>query len=521
MKSALIVNATAGSGKTTTIVNGLHIASKVMKASDLPFTPSHEQQEIWSWIGKRITPQSDVIVCAFNNAIADELKERLKFGTATTIHSLGCRVLRENGIKLGRPDNFKTANLYQQFCGVKMMKELSKVQLSILDDVKELVKLCKDNVVTEEEIDIDLLEALALDAEYSFTSSAEACIDAVKHVITEGSILAPQTANVKHTAFSKAKPVKGITLDFDDMIYLPARYGFSIKADCILVDEAQDLSYGKLKLITNQDCSTFVFVGDPNQAIFAFAGAQTDSFDKIKESMDVVDTLPLSYTYRCGKRIVEEAQKIVGDAINAGDTNPEGVVDSIEEAAMQLVEGDMLVSRVNAPLMKIAWRLVKEKKHCTVVGRSIGAGLVKLINKLTKKQNVDVIELCQLVEEWREHQVKLLQMKRYNTEARQIAVNDQADCIVTLADECKTSDDLLNFVRQIFNDKERGTIRLSSIHRAKGLEASTVYFFNPKNVPHFMAKTKEAIKQEYNLKFVAITRAIDKLVYVMIPEKEK
>jgi len=188
---------------------------------------------------------------------------------------------------------------------------------------------------------------------------------------------------------------------------------------------------------------------------------------------------------------------------------------------MDLRIGEMLVSRVNAPLMQIAWKLVKANKPVQVVGRNIGTGLVRLINKLTDKQSVDAVALCKLVEDWRDHQIKLLQTKKYDTESRQIAIGDQADCICTIATNCKTSAEVLSFIQQIFNDVEKGTIRLSSIHRAKGLEADSVYFYNPRNVPHPLAKTEEAKKQEWNLKFVAVTRAIHKLVYVMVPEKTK
>jgi len=676
---ALSVEATAGSGKTTTIVDGLSYA----KNNQMPakYKPSDEQLAIWDWIDNEVDMNREVVVCAFSNAIADELKKRLTFGTATTIHSLGCRIMRENGVKIGRPDNWKTANLYQKYVGAKNLKDLTKLQREILDDVKELVKLCKDNVITEDVVTEELLAVLAMDGEYSFSTSAAACVDAVKYILEVGSQIV--YAGPKANAFSRSASLKSTEIDFDDMIYLPVRNGWTIKADMIITDEClpgwtpvmlgsggskalqdvmvgdvvrsfdvttgkaknckvtatqkianrkplvkvrvqhnhktkgnyagnfvvctidhkiwtvnngwiyagdlkvgetvivetaaettqkgkisavgcpdgkscpmpatvisvdktyisenyvyditvkdchnfyangilvhncQDLSPAKLKLVANQDCSRYVMVGDPNQAIFAFAGSMTDSFSKIAGAFDKVEVLPLSYTYRCGKTIVAEAQKIVGNAINAGETNPEGEVCHIEAADMDLQIGDMLVSRVNAPLMRIAWKLVKANKPVQVVGRNIGTGLTRLINKLTDKQTVDAVTLCQLVEDWRDHQIKLLQTKKYDTESRQIAIGDQADCICTIATNCKTSAEVLSFIQQIFNDVEKGTIRLSSIHRAKGLEADRVYFYNPRNVPHPLAKTEEAKKQEWNLKFVAVTRAIHKLVYVKVPE---
>jgi len=59
-------------------------------------------------------------------------------------------------------------------------------------------------------------------------------------------------------------------------------------------------------------------------------------------------------------------------------------------------------------------------------------------------------------------------------------------------------------------------IKLSSIHKAKGLEAHRVFFLRPKGgeCPHPMAKTGWQRGQEQNLLYVAITRAIEELVYV-------
>jgi hypothetical protein len=62
--------------------------------------------------------------------------------------------------------------------------------------------------------------------------------------------------------------------------------------------------------------------------------------------------------------------------------------------------------------------------------------------------------------------------------------------------------------------------KLTSIHRAKGLEASRVLLLRPEKLPHPMAKTKWAKEQEMNLKYVAITRAIDEFVYVRTEERE-
>jgi superfamily I DNA/RNA helicase len=511
---ALIVNATAGSGKTTTIVDGLtYCVSDRSITKDLRYKPSDEQLAIWEWMKERIDGTKDVVFLAFNKSIAEELSDRITHGTASTIHSLGYKILRSAGVKCNKPNTWKTINLYCQYMNIDDIKSLDKEGRDILDDVKELVKMCKDQLLTEDNVSPDELKMMCITRQYEPSADYSVLAPAVKYIIEEGS---------KVKTGIMAKPIE---IDFDDMIYLPARYGYKTAFDVMLIDEAQDLSHGKLQLILNQDCDTYIFIGDPNQAIYGFAGADTQSFASIEASIDNVTTLPLSYTYRCGKAIVLEAQKIVGNAINYGTTNPEGKVVTTNEEDMELTEGDMLVSRVNAPLMSIAWKLVKERKNVKVIGRDIGKGLIKLINKIRgkgKNKIEGINELVLGVEGWRRKEIDKLTAKMSDTDAQQIIVNDQADCIVQIACECDSIEEMVMFISGLFDDSDvKKCIRLSSIHRSKGLEASKVFFYNPGNVPHPMAKTEEAKIQEMNLKFVAITRAINELIYVTPRDAKK
>ncbi|KKK71001.1 hypothetical protein LCGC14_2918360, partial [marine sediment metagenome] len=54
------------------------------------------------------------------------------------------------------------------------------------------------------------------------------------------------------------------------------------------------------------------------------------------------------------------------------------------------------------------------------------------------------------------------------------------------------------------------------VHKAKGLEAKRVFILQPKGaeMPHKMAKSKWQIEQEWNCLYIAITRAIEELIYV-------
>jgi DNA helicase-2/ATP-dependent DNA helicase PcrA len=77
--------------------------------------------------------------------------------------------------------------------------------------------------------------------------------------------------------------------------------------------------------------------------------------------------------------------------------------------------------------------------------------------------------------------------------------------------------DVDTVLKEIFTDKPPVTphIVMSTVHKAKGLEADRVFILRPDLMPHPLAKGHDELIQEDNLHYVAITRAQKRLVYVM------
>jgi superfamily I DNA/RNA helicase len=73
----------------------------------------------------------------------------------------------------------------------------------------------------------------------------------------------------------------------------------------------------------------------------------------------------------------------------------------------------------------------------------------------------------------------------------------------------------------MFGETSGGVVTLSTIHKAKGLEAERVFILDAWRLPSFYAKLPHQLEQEYNLLYVAITRAQRELYYVEFPRKEK
>jgi len=77
-----------------------------------------------------------------------------------------------------------------------------------------------------------------------------------------------------------------------------------------------------------------------------------------------------------------------------------------------------------------------------------------------------------------------------------------------------TPDRFISACEEIFSDDTHSGIILSSVHRAKGLEAERVFILKPELMPHPLATSEQELQQEMNIKYVAITRAKKELYIV-------
>jgi ATP-dependent exoDNAse (exonuclease V) beta subunit len=85
-----------------------------------------------------------------------------------------------------------------------------------------------------------------------------------------------------------------------------------------------------------------------------------------------------------------------------------------------------------------------------------------------------------------------------------------------LSDGINQTEELIKRIDEIFpkGDKKGTGIALSTIHKAKGLEANNVYIVCPSLMPSKAAQKDWEIRQEQNLMYVAYTRAKDTLGFI-------
>jgi superfamily I DNA/RNA helicase len=369
--------------------------------------------------------------------------------------------------------------------------------------VKEAVRLCKSFMLTGSRAELDYLFGRFTSIDTS-GGAGEICYD-----------LVPQVLRINNSYNGIVK----YGIDFTDMIYLPSALEMPIEQfDLNVVDEAQDLNTAQqfLAIGATAEGGKILFIGDPFQAIMGFTGADVDSMDNfetmIKDTIGDVDTLPLTISLRCTKSAARLARTIVED-FDVLPNAKEGILRVIDEEqlyAMEdvLVPGTMVTSRMNAPLLRLAWQLTKMRVPVKVQGIDFAEGLKYLV---VKSRCIHTKDLLVWLDKWAEHELDRLAKKKDGGGAQAELVADKKDCLVTLAEGTTYVHQIETIIDELFTDldPESGTQRdfvvLSSIHRAKGLEATKVVCW-PAHGPHPLAKQDWEVRQEMHLLYVQWTR---------------
>lgn len=509
----VIVRARAGTGKTTTLVGALEVllGGTPKAANGTPITPSEQQRAVWDAVALSRGFAKSVCFVAFNRSIADELKRRVPAGVdAMTNHGLGFRAVTAAFGKV-RVNEYRVDDVVAELLGTNS-KDLRKRRPGLVPVVKELVGLCKMNLLAGTEDDCGTL-----------AGHYDVDLDGVKwHEVVD---LVPKV-------LERCKDVrKDMQIDYDDMVWLPVALGLPVRRyDLGMVDEFQDTNRCQQALV-KMAFKRIVACGDDRQAIYGFAGADATAMDRFIDEMGETDrgvtVIPLTVTRRCGKAIVAEARKIVPD-FEAHESNPDGAVRELTGVfddhgvrrpgkGYDAASGDMVLCRTNAPLVSECFRFIRAGVKANIQGRDVAKGLIRTVEKLKAET---VAGLVAALGDWLEDETRKETAKKNPSDAKLLALTDRHDCLICFTEGLlanSRTQDVVDRINAVFtDDKQAAGIRLSSIHKAKGLEARRVFLLEPgaATVPHPMAKKAWAVDQEWNLRYVAITRAIEELVFV-------
>lgn len=308
-------------------------------------------------------------------------------------------------------------------------------------------------------------------------------------------------------------------IDFLDQLYMPVVFRAPFprgKYANLIVDEAQDLGpleHAMIELSLGKN-GRLIAAGDHHQAIYGWRGAHSDSMFRLQEKTSA-EELPLTITFRCPRAVVKEANRIVPE-FEAAPEAPDGLV---ERWNSNWIPGDLscwglgntaILCRNNKPLFKLAMQLIKGKVSCRMEGRDIGKNIKRIVQDVTHGETVPSAKLIGLVDTWmNDKRERYLAKGDFPKVAK---VEDQAASIIAVAEECSDSGAVVKIIDDLFGRHSAG-ITLSTIHKAKGLEWQNVFILNEDLIGKH-ASAEWAKEQEENLRYVAITRAMQRLVYI-------
>lgn len=456
-----VIEAVAGSGKTTTLVKALEYTD----------------------------PKAKVGFIAFNKHIADELKDRAPSHVhVSTLHSLGYMNARNalgNSLKV---NEWKLYDLWDE--RIDPFTENNEIKPTAV----KLVNLCKATLRVPNQENIDWLVD-----RYSIDVNGD--LDKIYDL----------TQKLYHVSVNEKE-----TLDYTDMVFWTAQGEFPVtQFDVLFTDESQDFGVMDAQAVLHsvKPNGRVIGVGDRNQSLYGFRGADVDAIPNLISSLNAT-VLPLSISYRCHKGAIRLAQQLVPQ-IEWREDAPEGIVKGLD-ALPNCIPGDMILCRINAPLVAPCFDLIRRGIKASIRGRDIGNGLVQMLKRGEKMAQSSMISnvmgtLSQYVAR------ETVKLRRARKEVRASSLEDSLETLIALSDNCSTVADVRRKIQQVFSD-DKASVVFSSVHRAKGLEAKRVFILRPDLMPFPKAEQAWELQQERNVKYVALTRPKEELYFVSAKE---
>lgn len=270
----MLVLAGAGSGKTKVLTN-----------------------RIANLIDNGISP-ANILAITFTNKAAKEMKDRVfnLIGNdaymiqISTFHSLGLKILKENYEKLGYDKNFVVIDSDDALTVIKkIMKDMNlSPQYYNAKNIRNKISSAKNELM-------DLQSFANLEYDKNIVKIYEKYLEKLK---------------------------LNNSVDFDDLLILPIRLfreypsvleSYQERYKYILIDEYQDTNecqYIFSKMLAKKYKNIFV-VGDNDQAIYAFRGANYKNILNFEKDYPNCKTILLEENYRSTKTILNAANSVI------------------------------------------------------------------------------------------------------------------------------------------------------------------------------------------------------------------
>lgn len=478
----IIVQAVAGAGKTTTLVE---CVNRILQ---------HD-------------PNKQIMLLAHNKSTKDTLLERIGKDKPNvrvyTLHGLSWRMFSEHfGFKPEINDdkyrNYINKNIDK--IGSELYRNLSSPKkMAYKSNLFNLVDKARHNLKQNERE----IRRMAIN-KYGITLIADEC-----HIVSN--ILKWGRENIKE-------------VDFQDLLYFPHEFGYFTKRylnDIIMLDEAQDASLAQQDVVSRcfKRNTRLLAFGDKDQTINSWCGSDTEAFEHLEDTTRFnkpSSKFPLTTNYRCGKKIIEYAKQFTDNNIRPQENAHDGVV-NFNVKISEVKDGDMVLCRNTAPLMDVYRKMVAEGKKVFFRGEGLGASLKESVDCCSGDSIEDMIASMKtrLIAYWEfVSKEQDLSLGETSTLPYIISLFDTIKTMESLPPHIDNRDKLYQFINEVFSNEGNEGIQLSTIHRAKGLESDNVFIICPSLIPSKLSQMDWQKEEERHLLYVMCTRPKFSLNYV-------
>lgn len=244
----------------------------------------------------------NIYAVTFTNKSAKEMKERvtklLKNENTTglnvsTFHNLGLNIIRREYKALGYKSNFSIMDAADSGQILKELMHKQTLDPEVLDGVQWDISNWKNAHISPEDA----------------INKAEDAQDKARAIL--------------YQAYQKQLKAYN-AVDFDDLIGLPVKLftenpeilqKWQNKVRYLLVDEYQDTNaaqYALVKQLVGVQ-ARFTVVGDDDQSIYAWRGAQPENLAMLKEDFPALELIKLEQNYRSTNRILKSANQLIAN----------------------------------------------------------------------------------------------------------------------------------------------------------------------------------------------------------------
>ncbi len=251
---------------------------------------------------KNVNPEQ-ILAITFTRHAAQEMRERFELllgseitykMTICTFHALGHLILQEDIERLGRRTHYALFSpADQEEILQNLLPELTHRERTILT---EKISRAKNRLITAENLSQQL--------EFNFDAEFRRVYELYEHTLRRMN-----------------------ALDYDDLILLPfqllkrfsdLKEKYQEKFRWISVDEYQDINFAQyqfLMQLVNKE-TNLCAIGDPNQAIYGFRGADVRYFNHFQQDFPGAKVISLGQNYRSTDLIIKASSQIISQNPN-------------------------------------------------------------------------------------------------------------------------------------------------------------------------------------------------------------